>query len=210
MRMHIDEPLYISSMHRHVYTYMSTQPHTHAYAYSQFTEDLALLPAKAYFLWVKDDGFCCPREPSLLPLTPAFAGSWALGTGTATRTLGPCCYKASGNPSTGLPPGLLHPRTTSSVSVVQVPALLHLQCESSEGDSRYNGQREALFSARLHALLEGSSPLLPSHSPFSLTKSQAITLLFYPCSLICAVTYSLLGHISFLYHFILSMDHCYF
>lgn len=119
--------------------------HTHI---DRHTEDPAVPPAEAPFFLVLYDGVqtvlesaCplvpqCSPEPSLLFLIPSSAGFLILGSGTAASTLGLCCCRAAGNPSTGLPPRLLHSMTYLSASAAQVPTFLHPRLESSEGDKK--------------------------------------------------------------------------
>lgn len=101
-----------------------------------------MLPTKASFPWDEHDRVqttpqsqhCFPSAPQGAPLAlpPSSAGSLALGTGTAAGTLGLCCYRASGTPSTGLPPSLLCSLISLSAFAAQAPASLRPQLESSE------------------------------------------------------------------------------
>lgn len=143
----INEHSYKSNIYRHMYTYIYVTPYSCTHILTD-TEDPAVPPAEAPFFLVLYDGVqtvlesaCplvpqCSPEPSLLLLTPSSAGFLILGSGTAASTLGLCCCRAAGNPSTGLPPQLLHSMTYLSASAAQVPTFLHPRLESSEGDKK--------------------------------------------------------------------------
>lgn len=172
---YVHEHPYTSNVHRRVHL-ASIRPCTHMYIHTDKTHRApVVLLAGASFLWDEDDRVqtppvstgspVLPRELVLLPLTPASAGSSALGAGTAASTLGLCCYRASGTPSTGPPPPLPCSLTSLSASAAQAPASLHPRPESSEREMRDTGGG-TMSSARL--CQEGNSLLLPDHPPSSL------------------------------------------